>query len=245
VESALGLEKLTNDTLSERVHRALRLSILSGDLEAGRLLCIEELAKDLGVSTTPVREALVRLAADGLVGLQRNRQPVVASISTDEIAQVYAIRRLIEPYCGQRLAARAYKDASTARSLDQLRKDIVTYLEVLSSASEEPAVYGEYTELERRLQETLFPSSSEADLMGKIAVLVNNYVYRLRIFSREASKKDREARIRAVCVEHLRILDTLLEGDVPGVERAILDHLTHSEERSLAARRNAAARTEL
>jgi DNA-binding GntR family transcriptional regulator len=242
VKTTLELEKVENDTLSGRVHKVLRLSILSGDLEAGQPLCIEELAEELGVSTTPVREALVRLAGDGLVDLQRNRQPLVALISTEEISQVYAIRRLLEPYFGQRLAARAYKDAAVVEGLCQLQADITKYVETLDAANEDSDVYSEYVELERRLQEALLPSG-ETDLIGKTAALVNNYVYRLRIFSQETRNRERRARMRGVCVEHLQILNALLDGDVPGIERTILDHLTHSEERSLAARQDGSGRS--
>ncbi len=243
MKTSLELQKVENETLSGRVHRALRLSILSGDLKAGQLLCIEDLASGLGVSTTPVREALVRLAADGLVDLQRNRQPVVGSIAKDEITQVYAIRRLLEPYFGQRLASRLHREGDMLGSLRQLRDDVTEYVDMLESGSEDPAIYSDYVELERRLQELLLPSG-DADLIGKTAALVNNYVYRLRIFSQETLKKDRRERMRAVCVEHLRILEALLDGDIPEIERAILDHLTHSEERSLAARREGSGKTQ-
>ncbi len=237
----LGLGKLAGRTLSEQVHGAIRLSILAGDLQPGRFMCIEELARDLGVSTTPVREALVRLEADGLVDLQRNKKPVVASITAEEISQIFAIRRLLEPHYAQRLASKINKEPSAAQSTRDLREDICSYLGTVGSSAEEQNLYGEYMELERRLQELLLPVG-EGDVSGKVAALVNNYVYRLRIFSQEASKKEKESRIRAVSDEHLRILDVLLDGDVPGIERAIIDHLTHSEERSLAAREHSRER---
>jgi len=242
MKTSLELEKVQNDTLSSRVHKTLRLSILSGDLEAGQPLCIEELAGELGVSTTPVREALVRLAGDGLVDLHRNRQPIVTVISTEEVAQLYALRRLLEPYFGQRLAARAIQEPSVMRELRELRDDIEGYVEKLDALDDSPDLYSEYVELERRLQEDLLPSG-DLDVLGKTATLVNNYVYRLRIFSQETRSKEKRTRMRAVCVEHLEILGAILGGDVPGIERRILDHLTHSEERSLAAREDANGRS--
>jgi len=244
VPTWLGLEKLRSGPLSEQVHNAIRVSILAGDLEPGSFLCIEDLAEHLGVSTTPVREALVRLEADGLVDLQRNKKPVVASISAEEISQIYTVRRLLEPYYAQRLAAKINKEPSAAQATRDLREDICSYVGTLGSSAEEQSLYEEYMELERRLQELLLPVG-EGDVDGKIAALVNNYVYRLRIFSQETSKKGKESRIRAVCDEHLRILDVLLDGDVPEIERTIIDHLTHSEERSLTARERSRKESEV
>lgn len=242
MKTSLELPRVQDNTLSGHVHSSLRLFILSGRLEAGQPLCIEDIAAELGVSTTPVREALVRLAGDGLVDLHRNRQPLVSVITTEEIAQVYAVRRLLEPYFGHRLAARAIRSSSVMEGLRELRDGIEQHVEKLDAVGESPELYNEYVELERRLQEALLPSG-ETDLLGKTATLVNNFVYRLRIFSQETREKERRVRMRAVCVEHLRILDALLDGDVPGIERSILDHLTHSEERSLAARQDGTRRS--
>lgn len=228
------LKKVPNETLSSSVYKVLRLSILSGDLEAGQSLCIGKLADDLGVSTTPVREALVRLVGDGLVCLQKSHQPIVTVISREEVAHLYAIRRLLEPYFGQCLAVRAIEEPRVMLELRELRDDVAGYTEKLDEPYNDPDLYGEYVELERRLQEALLPSG-EPDILGKTAALVNNYIYRLRIFSHETHSKERRTRMRAVCAEHLRILDAVLGGNNPGIETTILDHLMRSEERSLKA----------
>ncbi|TQM37920.1 GntR family transcriptional regulator [Pseudonocardia cypriaca] len=84
-------------TSTERALAALRELILHGQFAAGARLGEVELAERLGVSRTPVREALTRLAAEGLVELVPNRGARVASWSVAELEGVFDLRSALEP----------------------------------------------------------------------------------------------------------------------------------------------------
>jgi DNA-binding GntR family transcriptional regulator len=84
-------------TSTERALSALRELILHGQFAAGARLGEVELAERLGVSRTPVREALTRLAAEGLVELVPNRGARVASWSVAELEGVFDLRSTLEP----------------------------------------------------------------------------------------------------------------------------------------------------
>jgi DNA-binding GntR family transcriptional regulator len=84
-------------TSTERALAALRELILHGQFAAGARLGEVELAERLGVSRTPVREALTRLAAEGLVELAPNRGARVASWSIAELEGVFDLRSALEP----------------------------------------------------------------------------------------------------------------------------------------------------
>ncbi len=101
---------------SERAVGAVRELILHGDLAAGARLGETELAERLGVSRTPVREALTRLAAEGLVEIIPNRGARVSSWTVAELEEVFDLRAALEP----RLTALAVPRASDG-DIDELQ----------------------------------------------------------------------------------------------------------------------------
>src|SRR3954469_7593933 len=99
-------------SVAARVYAALREQILGGDLEPESRLHQEGISAELGVSRTPVREALARPAAHGLVELLPNRAPRVAEIHTHDMEAAYVARLGFEP-----LAARLAAQRGEARPL--------------------------------------------------------------------------------------------------------------------------------
>ena len=81
----------------DQVHAALREQILSGELERGSRLPQETLAAEFGVSRTPLREALRRLAAEGLVTLQPNYGATVSKLDFGDMRDAWTARLVIEP----------------------------------------------------------------------------------------------------------------------------------------------------
>lgn len=99
----LELGKVT--TRSDLVAESLRAAILSGELEPGQTLVERQLATMLGVSKTPVREALIALSSSGLVVMSRNHGVVVRTLTSDEVRKIYELRMLLEPWAVGRAAA--------------------------------------------------------------------------------------------------------------------------------------------
>lgn len=85
-----------SQSLVERVGHAVRRAILEGRLRPGETLSISDLAADLGVSHSPVREALQRLSGQGLVVLRPGRTAVVAPLDLSELEEIYRLRELVE-----------------------------------------------------------------------------------------------------------------------------------------------------
>jgi DNA-binding GntR family transcriptional regulator len=92
-------------TTHEFVHATLRRAILSGALPGGTRLLQADIASQLSVSTTPVREALRDLAAEGLVVFKPHSGAVVRELNIVELAELYDIRRALEPLAIRRAAA--------------------------------------------------------------------------------------------------------------------------------------------
>jgi DNA-binding GntR family transcriptional regulator len=93
-------------TAQELAYDALRKAILRGELPEGARLQQTALAKQLQVSTTPVREALGRLASDGLVRIDPHRGALVRGLNDDELEEIYELRQIIEPVATRKAAAR-------------------------------------------------------------------------------------------------------------------------------------------
>lgn len=111
----------THQTTQESVAARLRHLILSRELRPGERLVQSELAEQLGVSRTPIREALHRLESDGLVKLSPNKGASVADLSISELEDIYSIRIAIEGY-GAYLAAQSITNEDLKRLEELVRR---------------------------------------------------------------------------------------------------------------------------
>ena len=99
-------DALLSRSASAAVSEVIREAILDGRLAPGQRLKEEELARELGVSRTPVREALLLLQTDGLVELAPRRGATVRSYAVDDLDDVYQLRAVLEGYAARRAATR-------------------------------------------------------------------------------------------------------------------------------------------
>ena len=113
-EPAAAPDRLNIASVVDQVYTAIRERITSGSLARGARVHQEDLAEELGVSRTPVREALRRLAAEGLVEMRTNRGARVADVDQAGMRVSYEARTVIEPGAA-RLAAGQRLDEPLAR----------------------------------------------------------------------------------------------------------------------------------
>ncbi len=99
-----GIEPIRQETQSlvDRVTHIVRRSIIDGRIRPGETLSISDLAADLDVSPSPVREALQRLASQGLVELRPARTAIVAPLQLDDLHEIYRLRLLLEVDAAER-----------------------------------------------------------------------------------------------------------------------------------------------
>jgi DNA-binding GntR family transcriptional regulator len=105
-------------TSALRVHEELREAILAGTLKPGTRLRADALGERMRASRTPVREALVRLAQEGLVDIEPRRGASVRSFDAIDLQDLYEVRALLEPHGAARAAVRIGPDA--LERLDEL-----------------------------------------------------------------------------------------------------------------------------
>lgn len=110
-------------TSVERAYGEIRKRLLTGGFAPLQRLREEELATLVGVSRTPVREALRQLALEGFVELEPNRGARVPAWSDDDLGELFSLRALLEPF-GARLAA-TEADGTTLDRLDELAESML------------------------------------------------------------------------------------------------------------------------
>lgn len=101
-------------SLESKVYSALEEAILAGEFKKGDALTELSLSERLGVSRTPVRGALHRLAEEGLIALSPNRGAVVVGITTDDLVDIYRIRMRLEGLASAMAAANMTEDEKHA-----------------------------------------------------------------------------------------------------------------------------------
>ena len=101
-----SLYTLTIMRASDRAYSRLRQEIVDGLLEPGAVLGEVEQSARLGISRTPLREALARLVADGLAETSRGRGAIVTTVSLDEAPRLFDLRIALETLAGRRAAER-------------------------------------------------------------------------------------------------------------------------------------------
>ncbi len=181
--------------------------ILSGELAGGTVLNERGLALKLGISRTPVREAISRLAAEGLITSQDNRSPALAQIPAREFVDILKTRKLLEVEAAG-LAAQNGLSIMVAQRLrdatDQLLK------RSNPSISEEWAV-----------DDLVHEAISGAANSRLLAETIRNLRRRVRLFSNERVP----ARLKSGNVEHLAIIDAVLSGNVTAARERMAEHI--------------------
>jgi len=198
---------------SDRVYETLRAEILDGTLEPGVVLAEIEQSQRLGVSRTPLREALSRLQADGLVRAVGGRGLAVSDVSLEHVQDLFEIREALEVKAA-RLAARR-RDRAT---FEALRDEVLRSGERLAVDPSRRAFYEQTT----RMDEAIDEAAGNAYLLASLAG-VRLHLARIRQLSRDDADRLREA-----TQEHLMIIDAIIEGSETMAAYATELHLHRS-----------------
>src|SRR4051812_15647926 len=203
---------------ADLVHRRLKEEIELGELAPGAPLLELSLVERTGASRTPVREALRRLAAEGLVDIVPHQGARVSRVSPQSVRDLFAFRALLEPEAMRQAADAVDGDAVLRRELTRLRGEFAKIRERIPSTARSRRFY----ELADRLDWTVIEATRNEHLRRTIAEL-RPHTARLR----NLSHADPE-RIEVSVGEHLRMCDALLAGDGDAAADACREHLGQS-----------------
>ena len=207
-------------SLPEIVYRALRSAILNGVFTPGQMLRQEEVASRLGVSRSPLREALPRLEAEGLVVLQPRRGYAVAALEPEEISEAFDLRRLLETELAQRAIERR-TEADIARVYG-----VISKMSALTSASSDTDI-ANWFELNLSLHDALLAPAKLPHHMRALENLrgiIESYIrteVRLTGDMHQAQQ------------EHLLMAQAFVNGDTETFVGLTREHSRHTRDRLL------------
>src|SRR5262245_21700869 len=205
----LRLDRVTRAPLADAVYETIMDAILGGHYSGGMELTEVSLAAELGVSRTPVHEALKRLAVEGLVEPMTNRQSRVVCLTAERVREIYEMRLLLEPAAAERAAER----------LDPAQRDALRETpRGLASATSRPNWAIPAIEVDIRFQDTIAAAAGNERLRADII----KYRRLVRAFCRATGSAEN---LRQALAEHLEILQALEKSDGVAAHWAMTNHI--------------------
>jgi DNA-binding GntR family transcriptional regulator len=220
----------TVDEIAEALHR----QVLSGELPIGSRIRQESIAQRFNVSRQPVREALRKLQATGIVDLEPNRGAVVRGPTLREVHELYEIRAELEGLAARRAAARAGRDL--VRRLQQAQRAFVAAGARLGDLDASQVAWGQANDL---FHEAVLDGADSHQLQQQVRQLHRTVPRNLTWASLAGKGELLQQSIDA----HAAILEAIAARDEDGARSAMIAHVARAGELVAEefARRGAAA----
>ena len=197
-------------TISNRVFDALRLAIVQLQLRPGYLLSEAEIAKQLGVSRQPVREAFIKLAEVGLVEVRPQRGTLVLLISHREVKNARFIREAIEV-----AVVRKACEVATQDDIARLRENIEHQKEVCAAAN-----LADFLRLDESLHQSI-AMIVDCEQAWRLLENLKAQMDRVRYLSLPGATP-----LDTLISQHAAIVDAIADGDADAAEARMREHLS-------------------
>lgn len=197
-------------TLREQIAASIRSSIIDGRIRPCERLTEEEIARQLGVSRTPVREAFFQLSSEGFVEVEPRKGVIVREISVKDAEETYELKGVLEA-----LAARLAVDRITPEVLAQL---IVINESLYRAADEVPADVRKILDLNGQFHDIIINTCGNTKVISQVTALRRQTLRYNFVFI------SGDARHRESADEHRTIIDALELGNADEVERLLKRH---------------------
>ncbi len=193
----------------ERVASALRAAIISKHFDAGEVLTLDSMAKELGVSVTPVREAFQILARDGLIEVKQGKTAVVRGLTETTIREHYQVRAALESYACV-LCCETQADLSHVEELLAAARDAVGRGDTT-----------DYSEQNQAIHYAIWTATCNDKLCSMLSELWNGLSMGVNVTQRAYAERS--------LAEHEQIFDALAARDAEAARNAMLAHIQRSE----------------
>jgi len=217
-------------SLSQRAYEHIQKQILDGELPAGSQLSEQSLAESIGVSRTPVREAIRRLVAEGLLEQLPRYGTIVRTPGRREIVELYEVREALESWAAAEAARRlGADDLDLLEKLCNQMRDIEGELRA-SGATLDAAGLRRFLAADMAFHTVLIRASGNR----RILKIVGENRVLTRIFRTHRQGHDAEVVHRAHAF-HRGILEALRAGDAEAASRRMAEHVRTSKQQALDA----------
>lgn len=196
-------------SLRNKVFKYIKTQIINGSIGPGETLLESKLADELGVSRTPIREAIRLLEMEGLLETTAKKGAVVLGITQKDVEDIYAIRQLVEG-----LAARWAAEHLAPAELKELQK----IFELMEFYAQKHDVE-EVAELDNRFHQLIYEATGSKILYLTLRNL-HQYVQMARLKSLSMAN-----RLPQTLAEHHAILEAFLAKDPDAAEKALTNHV--------------------
>lgn len=208
--------------LQESAYRHVRDKVLSGALQPDVLYSETKMAAELGVSRTPMKDALVRLSQEKLIDILPSKGFRLHLMSCEDILQTCQARTAVEGFCAMQLALNRHTPAGQATV--RMMEDALSAMDRLLALDRAGETgMDQLLECDLRFHQVLVDFSENDELRQ----LFNSYHYRLYFFALEAFRT--EGRLEKASAEHWDILNAILDSEDPVGIRAYLAVMRHME----------------
>jgi len=205
--------------LRDIVFEALREAIINGTLKPGERLMELQLAEDLGVSRTPIREAIRKLELEGLVVMIPRKGAYVAGISIKDIADVFEIRAALESLAAG-LAAKRITEPEI--------KELYRSLEKVAEASQE-GDFEKVVQSDTELHDLIYKASRN----GRLVQLINKLREQIQRF--RSTTLSYPGRIKQTLEEHEKLVKAISQGDSSLARALAQEHIENAENSMMEA----------
>jgi DNA-binding GntR family transcriptional regulator len=197
----------------QAAHEQLRSMILIGTFQSGQKLRTEEIAKRLGVSRLPVREALNRLEIEGLVEQKPRRGFYVTSLDVDEIEDIFEMRALLEAHAGSLATQKR-----TLQDADEVDTRLADLERVVKTGLAKKFNYATFAAVNARFHNRLYATSGRKYLLRQIVMLRNSVGPLIQVI---AADKDEMSFAQE---EHRLLARFYRQGNAAGVAEICREH---------------------
>ena len=200
-------------TAKDRALEYVKTQVLTGAFPGGELISEGDVATALGMSRTPVREAFLRLEAEGLLRLYPQRGALVVPVSPDEARAVIEARLLLEQFAATKVVQRG--PAACAAVYERLSGELKWQSDAAAATE-----WREFLDADRAFHDVTLENSGNAILSGFYSSLRDR---QMRMIGESALGDP--ARVTKIMDEHRAIGDAVRDGDLERALRAVRTHL--------------------